>query len=88
MLIEIPIEFKEILLRIEGHNLTEELWAEIESSDMFQSEIFCGGFDADENEFCFSFYERDRNEYWFQFPLDEVRVMLELEKIIVETCKV
>lgn len=47
-----------------------ESWCEIESDDMFQQGRFIGGFDADEREFCFSYYESSEVEYWFQFSLE------------------
>jgi hypothetical protein len=50
---------------------TIEEWALIESSDMFQTEKYIGGFDATEMEFTFSLYE-DGREYWFQMPLSNI----------------
>ena len=49
---------------------TESEWAERESSDMFQRGTYCGGFDADEMEFCFDTLI-DGTEYWFQFNLQD-----------------
>lgn len=46
-------------------------WALIESGDMLQSKNFCGGFDADENAFCFSYYDNEK-EHWFSFTLEDV----------------
>ena len=68
---EIPIsqELEVICSQITNKHYSVEQWAEIESCDMFQSTSYCGGFDADENEFCFSFYSTNGNEYWFQFSL-------------------
>ncbi len=43
----------------------------MESDDMFQRGSFAGGYDADESEFCFSFYASDGKKYWFQFTLDQ-----------------
>ena len=47
-----------------------EQWSEIESDDMFQKGNYSGGFDATEEEFCFSVYINN-DEYWFQFSLEE-----------------
>ena len=69
--IRIDQEFKEICIKIISKNLTENEWAEIESSDEFQTEIYCGGFDATEMEFCFSFYDKNQ-EYWFQLSLTDI----------------
>ena len=69
---DIPIEsgLRSICEEIEGKNLQVTHWAEIESDDMFQVGNFVGGFDADEQEFCFSYFAPNKNEYWFQFSLD------------------
>lgn len=43
-------ELKNICKKIVNVNKTVEQWAEIESGDMFQTENFEGGFDADEEK--------------------------------------
>jgi hypothetical protein len=74
--LKIPILHQFVLIceEIIRKELDVEQWSEIESSDMFQSENFCGGFDADENEFCFSYFEND-DEYWFQFDLETAKAV-------------
>ena len=71
----IPIEpaLKDICQEI--HRKAFELlqWSEIESDDMFQQGNFIGGFDADEQEFCFSYFAPNQNEYWFQFSLETAK---------------
>ena len=69
---DIPIEpeLKNICEEIDAKNLQPAQWSEIESDDMFQSGNFIGGFDADENEFCFSYFAPNKMEYWFQFNLE------------------
>jgi len=69
-------EFKQILNRIKEENKSITEWREIESSDMFQSESFNGGFDATEDKFLFSYYDLDGKEYWFEFSLEEVGELL------------
>jgi hypothetical protein len=69
MRIPITKELISICNQINDKGYSIEQWKDIESSDMFQTEQFCGGFDADESEFCFSYFAEDRNEYWFQFTL-------------------
>jgi hypothetical protein len=54
-------------------------WSEIESDDQFQTENFCGGFDATEQEFTFSYYDEHKNEYWFQKSLEGIQKILEGE---------
>ncbi len=75
---KIKDSFKEICEQIIGENKTLEEWSEVESSDMFQNEDYNGGFDATEEEFCFSLYENDK-EYWFQFPLEDIQKILSEE---------
>lgn len=50
-----------------------ESWAAEESDDQFQKPQFCGGFDAIEGEFTFSYYAPHGVEYWFQLSLEQVR---------------
>jgi hypothetical protein len=56
---------------IVGRNWNEKVWSAHESDDEFQTEHLCGGFDATEQAFCFSWYSSNGKEYWFQFPLAE-----------------
>ena len=62
---------RDICSRILEESKTPEQWALVESDDMFQGGPFVGGYDADEAEFCFSYYADDGGEYWFQFSLAE-----------------
>ncbi|MGH1441766.1 MAG: hypothetical protein ACRBBR_16755 [Cellvibrionaceae bacterium] len=47
-------------------------WAEIESDDMFQEGDYIGGYDSDEEAFCFSYFS-DEGEYWFQVTIGEIK---------------
>lgn len=67
-----PVEFRDICSSIVAEQRSLDGWRAVESDDMFQSEHFCGGFDATEDAFCFSFYAADGTEYWFQLTLPEV----------------
>jgi hypothetical protein len=73
--VEIPVtsEFRQICQGIISENRSEEEWALVESDDLFQSESYSGGFDATEMAFCFSYFGNDRNEFWFQCTLAQVR---------------
>jgi hypothetical protein len=68
--VELPL--LEICKEILEEGFNEAEWAERESADMFQKDPYCGGFDADEKAFCFSYYEPNGPEYWFQITLEEV----------------
>jgi hypothetical protein len=61
------------LILAEDKSLNE--WAEIESDDMFQKEPYVGGYDADEEAFCFSYFS-EKSEYWFQVTIDEINEMV------------
>lgn len=61
-----------ILKTILSEKKTVSEWAEIESDDMFQVDNYVGGYDADEEAFCFSYYTNG-SEYWFQLTLKEVK---------------
>lgn len=84
MRLEIDEELLHLVKKIQETNLSEDQWAEIESSDMFQSKHYCGGFDADENEFCFSFFTEERGEYWFGITLEDVEKIVDAEKLYVD----
>lgn len=68
MNLNIDTEFRDICREIVASMYTIEEWTAIESCDMFQTKKYCGGFDADEGELCFSVYI-DNLEYWFQINL-------------------
>lgn len=65
-------EFKSICQTILNERKCVAEWAEIESDDMFQTQKYEGGFDADEGEFCFSLHGSGQ-EFWFQVSLEQVR---------------
>lgn len=71
MKLTVTNELLEVFKDILNRDLTLTEWSKIESSDEFQTDNFCGGFDATEMEFCFSYYDNDKTEYWFQkSPID------------------
>ena len=47
-------------------------WAAYESCDMFQQGDFVGGFDSIEEAFCFSYFDKCGNEFWFQLNISQV----------------
>lgn len=73
MSLQIDDEFVTICREIVADGDSDAEWAEIESDDMFQSEHYAGGYDADEQAFCFSHYVSDGEEQWFQLTLVEVQ---------------
>ncbi|MBY0273498.1 MAG: hypothetical protein K2X02_08890 [Alphaproteobacteria bacterium] len=77
MKIDIDQEFKEICKQIIDEHKAEHEWTLIESSDMFQTEHYCGGYDATENAFCFSYYNEKGDEFWFQVTLDQIKRIME-----------
>jgi len=73
MKIPIEPELVSICREITNKGLGVSQWSEIESDDMFQLGNFVGGFDADEGEFCFSYFASNKVEYWFQLNLHVVK---------------
>lgn len=65
-------EFNEILERIILTNKSEEEWDLIESCDYFQTPHYVGGWDATEQAFCFSFYDGEKQEHWFQLSMEQI----------------
>lgn len=65
-------EFLSICKEIISKELSVSGWSEIESSDEFQTDNYCGGFDEIEGEFTFSYYDKQRNEYWFQLSIEKI----------------
>jgi hypothetical protein len=68
-------ELNEISKLIESESISEKQWGEKESDDEFQTENYCGGYDADEKAFCFSYYSEEKEEYWFQFTSEEASLI-------------
>jgi hypothetical protein len=65
-------ELVTIFEEIRNLNYTIEYWREIESSDQFQSNHYCGGFESTEDEFTFSYFDENDKEFWFQINLDDI----------------
>lgn len=88
MIIRIDKNLKEIAQEIIKENLTESEWSERESCDWFQKDNIVGGYDKDENAFCFSYYDENNDEYWFQLTMNEVNEINDGEKESVELSRV
>lgn len=65
-------EFQDICTQIVTENKSEQEWSEIESTDMFQTRSFLGGFDATDQVFSFSYFDEQKKEFWFYLTLEEV----------------
>ena len=87
MKIKIDKDLLLIFERIKQKNISVKQWSQIESSDMFQTKYFNGGFDATEEAFCFSYYDINDTEYWFQITLDEIYEVLKREKGYIDIHK-
>ncbi|MEH6344348.1 MAG: hypothetical protein V7785_04635 [Bermanella sp.] len=70
---EIPIteELELICFQIKVKNYSVTQWSDLARADMFQYEHISGGFDKQENRFCFSYYSENDIEYWFQLSLQQ-----------------
>ena len=72
MQLTVDEEFRKLAEEIAAWMDTEPDWRECESDDMFQSEQYCGGYDADEEAFTFSHYDGGGEEWWFQLTPSQV----------------
>lgn len=72
MWLKIDDELLNVFRSIAKESKTMDEWAETESDDLFQSENYLGGYDADEMAFCFSFFDQRGHEYWFQVGFDQI----------------
>ena len=77
MQIAVNEDLREISQEVVDSRKTDEEWSEIESDDMFQRPSIAGGFDATERAFCFSFYDDEGTEYWFQLTSDDLKLIAE-----------
>ena len=77
MIIYLNDEFKTICHEIVAEHKTEEDWKKLWCSDYFQTEHFCGGFDALENAFVFGYYADDGEQYSFLIKLNEIQDVLD-----------
>jgi hypothetical protein len=75
--LKIDSELFSVFQEIKSLNLDLKNWSLIESSDQFQTSNYCGGFDATENEFTFSYFDENKNEYWFQLTLNDIEKIVE-----------
>jgi len=82
---KIDSEFIGICKLITKENLDLNEWELIESSDQFQTEKYCGGFDGTENEFTFSYFDNNGNEFWFQLALSDIE---KVEKGIIKEIEI
>ena len=77
-------EFLTICRQVADQGWTDEDWADRESDDWFQTPNFCGGYDADERAFCFSYYDASGNEWWFQVSLPDARMISAGGRAVIE----
>lgn len=72
---QIPVddELRGIAQEIVDQRWTIQDWAAHESGDWFQTQNYCGGFEADDEntgEFAFAKYPATKREFWLSFPYD------------------
>ena len=80
-------DFLEIVKDIVQMNHSEEEWAALESSDMFQRGVYNGGYNAEDRFFAFSFKDESNTEWCFSLTLDEVKQISRKEKTVLEIQK-
>ena len=84
MKLQVEQELLSLCKEIVEANRSASQWRRFESDDMFHNEHFCGGFDAGEDAFCFSYYNPSGTEFWFQLTLSEVRQVVSGELNLVD----
>ena len=72
MQLRVDPEFRGVCEDIVAREQSIQDWRDTESDDEFQTEHYEGGYDADEDAFCFSYFPADGEELWFQVTLAEV----------------
>ena len=82
--LEVSEKLTEILKEIISEDKTGEDWLLTESCDMFQFPSFCGGYDATEQYFLFSYYGDNEKEWWFEIVLKVVPLILRSELLFIE----
>ncbi|WP_196140650.1 hypothetical protein [Aliikangiella sp. G2MR2-5] len=84
-ILKINYELLQILNEIRSENKTDEDWSLIESCDMFQSPKYCGGYDATERCFLFSYFDENEKEWWFEIKLLDIPLILsgEISSIVL-----
>ncbi len=70
--LEIDSELISLCRKIEAEEKSDREWSEVESCDMFQTEKYCGGYDAIEQGFWFSYYDKSGKEWWFEITTEAI----------------
>ena len=78
---EARAELRAICSVVVERRWNEDAWSAHESDDEFQTQHLCGGFDATERAFCFSYYPNRGKEFWFQLSLPEVQRLASSESV-------
>ena len=84
---EVDTELFSICEDILNKNLDLEAWVLAESSDEFQTKNYCGGFDATEGAFTFSYYDENNHEFWFQLTHNAIKQVVDGEITEIEIIK-
>ncbi len=75
--VQVDNDLLAIAREILDSNRSKAEWAEVESDDMFQLGSWCGGFEALEGAFTFSYYRNDGQEFWCTLTIEELRMLVE-----------
>ena len=74
--LHIDPELISICIEIEKENKSDVEWSEVESSGMFQSDKYCGGYDSIEQSFWFSYYDQNKKEWWFEINTADLKKII------------
>lgn len=85
MEIQVNDELKSICKDILDENKSAEQWKESGVGELYQTDSFCGGYEAATGLFSFSLY-RGEKEFWFDLQLSAVSDIVNGNKKTIE-CK-
>lgn len=72
MKLQIDPELQVLALELASRDWSLDQWC-AQADQSFESEHYCGGFDSDEQHFCFSGYAEGGNQCWFEFSLEQLQ---------------
>ncbi len=81
--LQITDELRIVCRSIVNDARTTDEWAASESDDEFQTEHLCGGFDAEERSFLFSWFAAD-DEWWFSLTPEQASEIADGADVAIE----
>ncbi len=83
MEVQVNDELKSICKDIVDENKSAEQWKQSGSGELYQTDNYCGGYEASTGVFSFSLYKDDK-EYWFDLQLSAISEIVKGNKKTIE----